>query len=128
MPVSLRVLLIEDNRELALLTAELLRLKGQEVEVAFDGEQGYAAAERFRPQVVICDLRLPGASGMEVAQKLREQLAPNVPLLVAITADPTAILEEHLSQTPFDRVLTKPLTWEQFQDCCPPGPQASGER
>ena len=113
----MRVLLIDDNRDLALLTAELLRQHGQTVEVAFDGDQGCQRAKAFRPEVVVCDLNLPGQSGFETAKRLRKDTGADPPLLIGVTADATVTLQEHVSQTPFDVFLSKPLTWPQFEKC-----------
>jgi PAS domain S-box-containing protein len=113
----LRVLLIEDNQELAELTSELLRDHGEEVEVAFNGKQGAQKANRFQPQVVICDLKLPDQNGFEVARRIREQLSPQPPLLIGVTADDADALQKHVGETPFDSFLSKPLRWNQFNDC-----------
>ena len=113
----MRVLLIDDNREIALLTAELLRQHGQTVEVAFGGDQGCRRAKDFQPEVVVCDLNLGGESGFETAKRLRRDAGANPPLLIGITADTTVTLQEHVSQTPFDVFLSKPLAWPQFRQC-----------
>ena len=113
----MRVLLIDDNRELALLTAELLRQHGQTVEVAFDGDQGCQRVKDFQPKIVVCDLNLGGESGFETAKRLRKDAGANPPRFIGITADATAALQRHASQTPFDVFLSKPLRWAHFGKC-----------
>lgn len=117
MPSSLRILLIEDHRELALLTAELLRGYGHEVEIALSGAEGSRKVAQSRPDVVICDLRLPDMDGRDVARTIRVDLAPNPPVIIAMTAQDVTMLQKHVKKTPFDAYLSKPLDWPRFQDC-----------
>ncbi|MBA3253156.1 MAG: response regulator [Pseudomonadota bacterium] len=60
-----RILMIEDNQDAAEALAELLRLAGHQVEVAPDGAKGLELFEHVRPDVVLCDLGLPGMNGYE---------------------------------------------------------------
>ncbi len=48
-----------------------LQLGGHTVEVAYDGAEGIKTARRFGPDIVLCDIGLPGMNGYEVAQALR---------------------------------------------------------
>jgi CheY-like chemotaxis protein len=66
-----RVLLIEDHAELAEATAEFMRSKGLEVLIASTGDSGLEMAERFQPEIVLCDLSLPDMTGLDVARALR---------------------------------------------------------
>ncbi len=66
-----RVLVVDDNRDAAESLAELVRMFGHEVEVAFDGTTALDKAAAVHPQVVLCDIGLPGMSGYEVAAALR---------------------------------------------------------
>jgi signal transduction histidine kinase len=68
-----RVLIVEDNRDLARGLARRLRLLGWEVEVAHDGPGGIEAARAFRPGVILLDIGLPGLDGYEVARTLRRE-------------------------------------------------------
>src|SRR5690349_17152086 len=81
-----RILLIEDNRANMELARYLLEAAGFECEGAFDGEAGLQAAHRSPPQLIICDLQLPGIDGFEVMRRLRNNpdLA-GIPI-VAVTA------------------------------------------
>lgn len=65
-------LLVEDNREYALIGTRLLENEGYEVHVAIDGETGLGLARAFRPEVVLLDVSLPGIDGFEVCRRLRE--------------------------------------------------------
>jgi len=83
-PVRRRVLVVDDNRDAVESLAVLLRARGHVVETAFDGGGALTVAARFRPDVVLLDIGLPGMDGYEVARRLRRELRP-APLLVALT-------------------------------------------
>jgi signal transduction histidine kinase/CheY-like chemotaxis protein len=78
-----RLLLIDDDAAVhALLDAEL-STAGFTIESAFNGEQGLRAAREKAPDVIILDLMMPGMSGFEVADSLKEDpLTANIPILV----------------------------------------------
>ncbi|MEC5398934.1 ATP-binding protein [Uliginosibacterium sp. H1] len=67
-----RVLIIEDNHDAATSMQMFLGLCGHATEIAGDGRSGVALAQRWRPDVVICDIGLPDWDGYEVIARLRE--------------------------------------------------------
>ena len=67
-----RLLVVEDNRDLAAGLRANLEIEGHQVEVAEDGEAGLAIARRAEPDLVILDLMLPGLDGLRVLRALRE--------------------------------------------------------
>jgi len=79
----LRILVIDDNEDSATAMRDLLELEGHLVEVASEGQQGVQAALAIRPDVVLCDVGLPGLDGHEVARRLRA--AGSTAMLVALT-------------------------------------------
>ncbi len=80
-----RILLVEDNEDAAALLAEMLELDGHRVTVVGDGESAIDAAQREMPDVVLLDIGLPRMSGYDVARYLRENVASDPPLLIALT-------------------------------------------
>jgi CheY-like chemotaxis protein len=62
---------VDDNADAADTLAELVRLLGHDVQVAYDGPSAVQAARASRPDVVLCDLGLPGMDGYDVARALR---------------------------------------------------------
>lgn len=102
-----RVLVIEDNVDAADTLRETLRLK-HDVEVAYSGPEGIDKARAFHPDVVVCDIGLPGLDGYAVAHALREDPELHDVALVALTgfASPEDI--ENSSRAGFDRHLPKP--------------------
>ena len=80
-----RILVVDDNIDVAETTAELLAAMGYQVSVAHEGREALARAARFRPQVCLLDIGLPMMDGYELARRLRE-LPDLRPLrLVALT-------------------------------------------
>jgi PAS domain S-box-containing protein len=81
---GLRVLLVDDNRDAAELTAELLGDAGYAVQIAFDPATALKLAEEVPPEVAILDLGLPVMDGFELARRLREQ-TQSPPRFIALT-------------------------------------------
>ena len=82
---KLKVLVADDNRDGADGFAMLLDLLGHEVRTAYSGKQALAAAEEFRPQLVMMDIGMPEMDGYEVARHIRQQPWGRDMVLVAIT-------------------------------------------
>jgi CheY-like chemotaxis protein len=66
-----RILIIEDNLDSVRIFALLLRDMGHTVEYAINGYAGLEAARRFRPQIILLDLGLPGIDGFEVCSQIK---------------------------------------------------------
>ena len=80
-----RVLVIEDNRDAGESLVEALELTGHTVEVAHSGPEGLARARTFAPEVVLCDIGLPGMTGFDVARAMRADTQLRSTRLVALT-------------------------------------------
>ncbi len=113
---SRRILLVEDNDDLARITADLIRDHGLQVIVALSGEEGIQKAREFRPDVIICDLHLPSKSGFDTARELRRNSALDPDLLIGLTAGDIDAYEAARDRTPFDLFLSKPLVWSKLCD------------
>jgi CheY-like chemotaxis protein len=103
------VLLIEDNIDAALSLRVLLELDGHEVRLAHSGPEGAEAARQWRPQVVLCDLGLPGMSGYEVARALRADEATASARLIALSGYGEEEGQREALAAGFDRALAKPV-------------------
>ncbi len=84
-----RLLVVDDDHDLCAVMQSILEDEGYAVEAAGDGLEAIGAAARHPPRLVVLDIRLPGASGPEVARRLREAHASGLPIL-AVTADGSA--------------------------------------
>ncbi len=106
---SRRVLVVDDNRDFANSLVTLLQLSGHDARAVYDGASALAAAKEFRPQAVLLDIGLPGASGYEIARQLRsfEDLAPLT--LIALTGYGRDEDRDRVVGAGFDRHLVKPV-------------------
>lgn len=111
---DLQVLIIEDNPELNQYLADLL---GEEYEVrqAFAGEQGLYFSEESVPDLVVCDVMMPGMNGFEVARRLRaDKKTSHIPIIL-LTAknDPESRLAGLREEV--DDYLGKPFNAEELK-------------
>jgi DNA-binding response OmpR family regulator len=67
-----RVLIIEDEHELAEILGEYLEVEGYETKLSFDGQSGLQAVEEFHPELVLLDIMLPIVDGVTICKKIRE--------------------------------------------------------
>lgn len=114
---QLRVLVIEDNQDLARLFCDLLEVMGCETEMAFNAKSGIASARRVVPDLVFCDLRLPGEkNGFDVAKELRADPAFSRMQLIAVTGYSDADEQRRALEAGFDRVFAKPVKFAEIQE------------
>jgi signal transduction histidine kinase len=110
------VLLVEDNKDLAEGFAELLRLHGAYVRVAYDGPSAIENALEAAPDIILCDLGLPGGmDGYAVARACRAEGSLRNVRLVAASGYSSS--EDHAKATTagFDSLMIKPLTEESLR-------------
>jgi two-component system CheB/CheR fusion protein len=113
---SRRVLVIEDNVDAADSLRDALELGDHRVVVAHEGTDGIAKARIFKPDVILCDIGLPGMDGYAVARELRaDQTLKNV-LLVALTGYTLSEDLKRASEAGFERHLAKPPSLDQLED------------
>jgi DNA-binding response OmpR family regulator len=106
-----RVLVVEDDEEIAQVLQRSLRLEGYEVRVAVDGETALDQSAAFNPDLVILDLGLPKIDGMEVARRLRA--ADDVPILMLTARDALESRVEGLDAGA-DDYLVKPFERQEL--------------
>lgn len=82
---SLRILIVDDNKDGAESLAMMLNLMGNETLTAHDGLEGVEAAERFRPDVVLLDIGLPKLNGFEACRRIRERPWSKNVVFIAVT-------------------------------------------
>jgi DNA-binding response OmpR family regulator len=107
-PETLRVLIVDDNRDAADTLGMFLRVKGHDVRIAYDGVEGVGAALAFKPQIVLHDIGLPKLFGYDVARELREKFGHSV-LIVAITGYGQEEDRRRSKEAGFDYHFTKPV-------------------
>lgn len=105
-----RLLVADDNVDAANLLGELLRIEGYAVQVAHDGQQAIDMARQWQPDVLVLDIGMPHANGLEVARWVRGQGWGRAATLIAVTGwgqqqDRRATLDAG-----FDDHLVKPVS------------------
>jgi len=106
---SYRVLIVEDNAD----TLESLRLQmelwGTEVSTARNAEEALDVAAHFRPQIVLCDIGLPGMDGLRLVEPLRDKLKGMPVVFAAVTGYASAEDQQRALAAGFDSFFVKPL-------------------
>lgn len=111
-----RVLVIEDNPASLDLMIYLLKAFGHEPLAARDGLEGMETARRERPDLILCDIQLPGADGIEVCRQLKQDKAMRSTTLVAVTAYAMVGDREKLLAHGFNGYLSKPINPQTFME------------
>ena len=104
-----RIFVVEDNPDASEMLCGLLRSKGHCVESADSGSDAAQLAARFRPDVVLCDLGLPGKDGFEVAAELRRARETERVHLIALSGYGSDDDKRRSKQAGFDLHMTKPV-------------------
>jgi PAS domain S-box-containing protein len=103
-----RVLVIDDNEDAAESLKEALELEDHEVSLALDGRHGLEKARAHKPEVVLCDLGMPGMDGYAVARAFRSDAELQDVTLVALTGHALPEDLERAKDAGFDAHLAKP--------------------
>jgi CheY-like chemotaxis protein len=82
-----RVLVVEDDPDLAALEADVLAERGHEVEVASNGREALAAVARAKPDLILLDMKMPVMGGREFAEEYRRREPHAAPIVVVTAAD-----------------------------------------
>jgi DNA-binding response OmpR family regulator len=110
--VADRILLIEDDASIARGLELNLSLEGYQVRAAGDGTAGLAAAQEWKPDLLILDIMLPGMSGYDVCRELRRR-GSNVPILV-LSAKGTELDRVQGLDLGADDYVTKPFGLQEL--------------
>jgi PAS domain S-box-containing protein len=103
------ILVVDDNVDAAEMLAMLLRLDGHYVRTAYDGLATLDLARAQPPDVVVCDIGMPGIDGLEVARRLRQELGLKQALLVALTGYGGEGERRRCQDAGFNAHLVKPV-------------------
>ena len=103
------MLLVDDNVDALVSTAEALRLATHDVRTAGDGPAALTLVDDFKPDVAILDIGLPGMDGYELAGRLRAKLGKCAPRLIAMTGYGQEADRKRSEERGFDLHLVKPV-------------------
>lgn len=109
-----KILIIDDERAIVKVLISRLSLHGFEVDFATDGESGFEKTRKFVPDVILMDITMPGWSGIETANRLKDNPGTaDIPIIFL-----TALGEESLSRKYLERgnyhVLLKPFKVDEL--------------
>src|SRR5687768_3244154 len=110
----MRILVIEDNSDIAANIGDYLADKGHVVDFAGDGVTGLHLAVVDDFDAIVLDLNLPGMDGLEVCRKLRQEARKQTPVLMLTARD---ALEQKLSgfESGADDYLVKPFALQELE-------------
>lgn len=111
--IDLRILVVDDNHDAAVMLSTLLELKGHRTATAHNGLDAVQAATRVRYDAVLLDLGMPIMDGFQAAAVLG-QLRPK-PVLIACTAWDDAEIRRRTASLGFSAHLTKPVPLEALE-------------
>jgi DNA-binding response OmpR family regulator len=109
-----RVLLVEDDLDIATLLGALLRKRGHAVEIAPDAASALDIAPRFRPTLALIDLGLPEMDGHELARRFQSDKDLRSIRLVAVTGYGQEAERKRALAAGFSEYLTKPVGFERL--------------
>ena len=126
-PRTLRILVVDDDRDFVLTLGTLLRQDGHLVEEVYRAQDAMRAERDFDPDVVLIDIALPDGSGYAVAEQIRRHSGAQRPMLIALTGIYKRPPHDQLSQiVGCDHFLTKPFEIDQLLQLIAPLTLESG--
>jgi signal transduction histidine kinase/DNA-binding response OmpR family regulator len=108
-PAGLRVLVVDDNHDVADSTASVMRMNGCEVHVAYDGKAAIESVQRLKPDAVLLDIGLPTFDGYLVAEHIRAQPNNEGTMLVAVSGYGQEQDRARSKSVGFDYHVVKPI-------------------
>jgi signal transduction histidine kinase/CheY-like chemotaxis protein len=106
---TMKLLVVDDNPDVASSVAMFLELVGHDVRVAHDGDKAIQLAEEFRPQAMLLDLGMPGMDGYEVCRRIRSMSWAKDMRIIAITGWGQEEDRRQSAAAGFDAHLVKPV-------------------
>jgi DNA-binding response OmpR family regulator len=111
---KLRIVLVEDDHDLAEVTQAALEYEGLEVTVAYDGRAGLELIGRVHPDVVITDLVMPVLDGLQLIQRLLSAPGPCSPVIAVSAIGSRLRAARELGAV---EALVKPVHPKELADC-----------
>jgi CheY-like chemotaxis protein len=85
--MTARILVVEDDPDLAALEADVLQESGHQVEIASNGREALDAVQRAAPDLILLDMKMPVMGGREFAEEYRRREPKAAPIVVVTAAD-----------------------------------------
>ena len=111
---KLRILIVDDERDMVVTLAALLRDEGHVVDGAYSAQDALTTVKQFDPDVVLLDIALPDGSGYSVAEHIRRRYGDKRPMLIALTGVYARPPHDRLHRiVGCDHFLTKPFAIDE---------------
>lgn len=107
--VRRRVLIVDDNTDLAEAMSKLLHICGFTTTTAYSGQVALERARSFRPDIILTDIGLPDMDGYELAWNLRTDPTMKQAMMIAISAGSIDTRAPYAQEANFDHFLIKPV-------------------
>jgi PAS domain S-box-containing protein len=114
-PNDLRILLIDDNHYLANIMCSMLELIGYKTAKTYSGIEGIQTAKTFRPDVILCDIGLPGLNGFELARIIRKTEEHSGVCLIALSGFAHPSDKKRAFDAGYDHFIAKPVNIESLR-------------
>jgi CheY-like chemotaxis protein len=125
-PVRRRILVVDDSEDAAESIAMLLEFGGHETKQAHDGVEAVAAAERWRPHVVLLDIGLPKMNGYDACRRIRREPWGRQMFIIALTGWGQEEDRQRSDEAGFDAHMVKPPDYDALMTMIALPPQHSG--
>jgi PAS domain S-box-containing protein len=108
-PGKLRILVVDDNRDAAMVLAMLLKTMGNETRVAHDGVEAIEVSAQFQPRIILMDIGMPRLDGYATARRIRDEPWGKNMILVALTGWGQDEDRQRTREAGFDHHFVKPV-------------------
>ena len=109
-----RILIVDDNALNTELVSFVLDEAGHDIESALSADEAIVSIERFRPQLILMDIQMPGMDGLELTRRLKADPATRDIIVVAFTAYAMRGDEARMREAGCDGYISKPIDVKQF--------------
>ncbi len=110
----LSICIVDDDRTASFLLGRLLEKLGQKVHICAKADAAIDLVRKFRVDILISDVSMPGISGYDLARMLREEFGSECPFLVALTGFGRKQDRDQALASGFDEHVVKPIGIEQI--------------
>jgi DNA-binding response OmpR family regulator len=113
--VKKKILVVEDDRQAAMVLQARLNAAGYETYIAYNGEEGWHLVRAIAPDMVILDVEMPVINGYGVCQLIKATPeTKNIPVLMLTSRDTVGDIDTGFDSGA-DSFLAKPYSWERLQ-------------
>jgi len=111
-----RILVVDDNRDIADSLTRLINVLGYEAKAIYDGREAVKMAADFAPEMALIDIGMPGFDGYEVAKQIRRQPMGANTILVAVTGWAGREDKHRAYECGFDLHVAKPMNLDRLKE------------